>query len=115
MKRFLVIALLILVGCASNKPTAEQATATNDNLMCEKFYEFVNKTYSIKEFQELKEAAKEEGLELNEMIDVFEMPIVRTALSSSELCNETITCNQKIYCLSILNLRDSTIMKPFKF
>lgn len=106
--------LFTLMSCAVNKPI-EQATATGDSLECEKFYEFAKKTYSINEFQELKEAAKEEGLELNEIIDVFEMSILQTVLSSSELCNEAITCNQKIYCLSILNLRDSTIMKPFKF
>jgi len=115
MKRILVIALLVLMGCVSNKPIPSQTSNIDDDSRCEKFYEYVNKTYSINEFQELKEAAKEEGLELNEMIDVFEMSIMRTALSSSELCNETITCNQKNYCLSILNLRDSTIMKPFKF
>jgi hypothetical protein len=114
MKRILAIALLALVGCAS-KPAANPVTKTEDDPRCEKFYEFANKTHSMIDFQELKKIAKAEGFELNEETDIFEMSIVQRMLHSSERCNETITCNQKNYCLSIIDLRDSTIIKPFKF
>ena len=117
MKKILAVALIALMGCTS-KPAVNPVAKTDDDPRCEKFYEFVNKqvlTHSMIDFQEIKKLAKEENFELNEETDVFEISIVQKMLHSSESCNETITCNQKNYCISVLNLKDNTIIKLFNF
>jgi len=109
--RFLsMIALLALLGCAGNKPVPEQKANIDNDHKCAEFFELVNKKMSASEFEILKEYAKELGLELNEPVDVYERTCFQMLESHySFRCNETISCNQKDFCISIFFPKDNKI------
>jgi len=103
MKRILAIALLALIGCAGKSAVNKTANASDDP-RCEKFYEFVNKrmTTDIREYEDLKKSITEElGIHIDKPHDILEISIIqKTHEEYNTFCNETITCNQKEYCIS---------------
>jgi hypothetical protein len=86
--RFLpMIALLALLGCAGNKPVAEQKTLPT----CEEFYDFHERF------------AKRIDLELDSVLIVLENPVKwRSCPDGPNLkcdCQYNIVCDGKSYCV----------------
>jgi len=98
MKLLLVTALLVLLGCTSNKPVVSQATG--DDPRCRKFYEV------------LEIDAKKYELDFAKNLEFHKMPIPQGEDSNNpeRICIETILCNKTIYCAIAMTLPDSLEM-----
>jgi len=116
MKKILAMALLALIGCASNKAVVNPVAKTEDDPRCEKFYELMDKNFPIGEFSDVKVAGKELGFDINEPIDIYERSVFQMLESYySFRCNETVTCNQKDYCIAILFLKDNKVVNLLEY
>ncbi len=102
--RKLAIVLFALLGCAGNKPMAEQKANAADDPRCEEFYKLSDKKEAMypEEFDELKKHAKESGVNFNKYYEFLEISFIQNFVLAGfkTRCNEVIICNQKEYCIS---------------
>jgi len=103
MKKILAVALIALMGCAGKSVVNKTANVSDDS-RCEKFYEFVKKRMDMdtEGFEGIKESiTKELGLRVDKPHDILEISIIQKTFEEYKtICNETIACKQKEYCIS---------------
>ncbi len=101
--RKLTIVLFVLMGCAGNKPVAEQKANAADDPRCEEFLSCLEEFYP-KYFKNKYDVSFETVEEL------MKMPFPLDLENGTILfCLETITCNKTNYCATIQDNEGHTI------